>query len=115
MGRLIDADALINYIQGSINMRYMRCEWEKVEGLELALSYVNDAATESQWIPCSEKLPKEKVRVLVTKKINSYNGEHWNYKYIPDIDYIDGNAHWHENGYNKIIAWMPLPGPYKEE
>ena len=60
-------------------------------------------SAEPKWIPVIEKLPKEGTLVLcsVTDEkhsvvINQYNAqEYW----------FDG----------KIIAWMPLPSPYKGE
>ena len=80
---------------------------------------------ERQWTPCSERLPEEKDAgilkklgtnkrseyVLATVEVKgermtvtacTYDGEwDWNMKYaFPDY---------------KIIAWMPLPEPYKGE
>ena len=79
----------------------------------------------SKWIPCSERLPEEKDAgilkklgtskrseyVLATVEVKgermtvtacTYDGEwDWNMKYaFPDY---------------KIIAWMPLPEPYRED
>lgn len=66
------------------------------------------------WIPCSERLPKEKQEVYVTV-------------YFTEGDtgraygYIDGFGKWHlysavegvlNSGY-KVTAWKPLPKPYK--
>lgn len=59
---------------------------------------------ESSWIPVTERLPKDKQRVLVTRKSGT-------------IGYITWNTWWHEQmNYptDKVIAWMPLPEPYKE-
>ena len=83
------------------------------------------AQPEQRWIPCSERLPEEKdagiLKKLGTSKrseyvlatvevkgermtvtVCTYDGEwDWNMKYaFPDY---------------KIIAWMPLPEPYKTE
>ncbi len=43
--RLIDADALIADIKECIEANDGNCEWEQVEGLEVALSCVDDATT----------------------------------------------------------------------
>ena len=83
------------------------------------------AQPDQQWIPCSERLPKEKdagiLKKLGTNKRSDYviatvevKGERmtvtactydgawdWNMKYaFPDF---------------KVVAWMPLPEPYRED
>lgn len=73
--------------------------------------------SEWHWIPCSERLPEEGRCVLVTvhpdyiapgilavEKLNYYNGEWVSY---------DGERL--EKFPDPIIAWMPLPEPYKGE
>lgn len=61
-----------------------------------------------QWIPCSERLPDYHDEVLVTS--------------LGEVAiawlYLDGN--WRSNDmpepmYKYIVAWMPLPDPYKGE
>ena len=89
------------------------------------IANINKLPSAQQWIPCSERLPKEKDAgilkklgtskrseyVLATVEVKgermtvtacTYDGEwDWNMKYaFPDY---------------KIIAWKPLPEPYKEE
>lgn len=60
-----------------------------------------------QWIPCSERLPENRRYVLVT------------YKYVYGL--IDHGITWYGEAEKKwntsrdVIAWMPLPEPYKEE
>ena len=85
---------------------------------------------EPQWIPCSERLPQDRQKCLIC--VNCKNG-----KYVIDIasyaidlfkvnkyDFWDevGKSGWYylnaEYGYCKVlnvIAWMPLPEPYREE
>lgn len=65
---------------------------------------------QNQWIPVSERLPDYNEEVLIT------NG-----KYVTiDTRYFlenteDGEAYtWDINGWDDVIAWMPLPEPYKE-
>lgn len=53
------------------------------------------------WIPCSEKLPEEDGVYLVTR--------------LKEI-YVDIARYWNGEWSSEwpVIAWMPLPVPYKE-
>lgn len=57
-----------------------------------------------EWIPCSEKLPKEETHVLVNVCVDEAP---WSIIVAP------GNLikEYYERGY--INAWMPLPEPWK--
>lgn len=59
------------------------------------------AQPEQRWIPCSERLPEELVESLIT----SEGG------YVDISRIVHGE--WEYDG--NVIAWMPLPEPYKEE
>lgn len=56
---------------------------------------------EQQWIPCSERLPKENGDYLVTGRQGAVNKR----------KYEDGR--WYGNW--AVVAWMPLPEPWKGE
>lgn len=69
------------------------------------------------WIPVSERLPKDCQRVLLT--IVNYAGyevvrvaEY--YKEIGIFQIREGSEHW-KVGEKGLLAWMPLPEPYKAE
>jgi len=81
---------------------------------------VLDLLEQTRWIPVSERLPEaeygESDSVLVcfengTQDALYFNGGIWCYPtgeiYI-SVNYKNG---WH----NKVVAWMPLPEPYKAE
>lgn len=78
------------------------------EELEKALAYDRgqydkgyaDGLNADRWIPCSERLPKEKGTYLVTVKnfgvtFGRFTGQ-------------KDNLHFDSN----VIAWQPLPAPY---
>lgn len=100
-------------------------EW--LDAIELAKIAI--ALQSQKWIPVSERLPKDEKNCLVTLKktagipetlmsIANYlvfpDGGHWN-------DIKHGFLGWdrYKNGsagtmMYKVVAWLPLPKPYKE-
>jgi len=70
-----------------------------------------------RWIPCKERLPKPEEEVLLTfdykKRRYVETGNIWS----------DGTAHCYADDYltpdgrkyRKVVAWMPLPEPYRED
>lgn len=100
------------YMRGRQDERDIFDEWQE--------EYINTSTdTSSGWIACSERLPEEGVDVLVwfeyyrygsynrlyqTTGISfTYNGE-WS-------GFVNGSSGWSQLS---IIAWQPLPAPYKE-
>lgn len=117
--RLIDADALIRVLKGRFE-RFKELVPDIDNSIEFAHSYalnsVANAPTISEgWIPCSKKMPDEDGEYLVT-----FNG-----KFIDNIIkvmfyevdknyfsiYVPGAG---DIPYEEVIAWTPLPEPYKE-
>lgn len=128
MNRTIDADALTKrfvefcnkncpYTAKARNVMCGSCF------MGLALEAVEDAPTiESQrWIPCSERLPEVGTYVLVSKKPLSFRSN------LPNVcmahrscDPRSGKEEWNDMLFGKlddddVLAWMPLPTPYREE
>ena len=80
---------------------------------------------QSHWTPCSERLPGESGRYLVTRGLNAC-GSLWNRIYIvnySDLMGIKSERIWWQGNVGKpdferlddVLAWMPLPEPYKGE
>lgn len=63
-----------------------------------------------KWIPCSERLPEEKGRYLITTKRFGDFVVDWNIFMIGTKIIQEG---WLYSG--DVIAWMPMPEPYKGE
>ena len=115
MTRLIDADAL------AIDMVIEEAETPLVpwypqnmpmrKTVGVSIEQINNAPTIDavpRWIPCEERLPREKEVVLITNskgnvrcgQFRGMSGKYW---------------FWKGNTFETVEAWMPLPKPYKEE
>ena len=73
-------------------------------------------ALEPQWIPCSERLPEDEQVVLV----QDTEGSMWIWKYFSEnlkyrspYQWEDENGEWQL--IDEVVAWMPLPEPWKGE
>jgi len=117
MNDLIIRQAVIDAIDAVFPVDPMKSEYAQgiACGAALAKTYVEQlpsAQPESQWIPCSERLPhySETVIVSILDDTGDYN---LNYT---DVGWITHDGTWivdnDEN--NMVTAWMPLPEPYKE-
>jgi hypothetical protein len=74
------------------------------------------ALEQTRWIPCNERLPKENEYVDDVRKHYLVQNE---YGDMFVAGYIKKN-YWEEIYHiepvtDQIVAWMPLPDPYKEE
>lgn len=92
--------------QQAIDRLVKHLEWgwteETVEAIEMGIH----ALKETQWIPCSEKMPEDNTDVIVC----FYSGT------VTEMRYW-GNGIFqgiYEHTAKTIVAWMPLPEPYKE-
>lgn len=96
-------------------------DWNGDVPFEVAVKAISKMAENiPQWIPCSERLPKEDGTYLVYAPC--YTGGSSSAK-----EWHDGvmfskikNGKWSvEHGYYKrpgcVVAWMPLPEPYQAE
>ena len=112
---LDDAD-----IVGAERKKY---EW----GLGLIEAYISDmkelppAQTEQRWIPCSERLSEEGMEVLITKSVYALAPDKEEChcveqaKYLGDDDWIVYSDEYGMPKPYQVIAWMPLPEPWRGE
>ena len=69
-----------------------------------------------QWIPVTEWLPEFGQLVLCTISNSIYFGSIKVCRYCPADKYVSvPYFDWNENGFPKVVAWMPLPKPWKGE
>ena len=99
------------------------CRYVYPEPEDYAIEEAITALEEKQnrrWIPVSERLPEEQKFYLVTiaKNTGGHDIEYCFYEFGKRLMIADGkseeNTCWEEE-VKKVVAWMPLPEPYKPE
>ena len=111
MDDLISRQAAIDAIRASASKYtgFMGMEMYTDDDAVEAINGVPSAQPAPRWIPCSERLPEEHVEVLVTTKRG--------HLFIAENSSLFGG--WlTEGGFLgdfEVLAWQPLPEPYKEE
>lgn len=124
--RAIDADAFDERVRAAVGMTEEELSEDFKDGVLSVLNMMSKQPTitaEPHWIPCSERLPEEKdagiLKKLGTSKRSEYvlatvevKGERMT---VTACTY-DGKWDWNMKyafPYYKIIAWKPLPEPFK--
>lgn len=102
MSDLISREAAIGEIR---KCRFVVDAYERIKGLP-------PAQPERKWIPVSERLPEEGKQVLVC--------DDGGFIYTAEYEVSsDGEPRWYESveyrPMDDVVAWMPLPEPWKGE
>lgn len=93
--------------QQAIDRLVKHLEWGWSEETAEAIKMGIHALEENKWIPCSERMPEDNTDVIVY----FYSGT------VTEMRYW-GNGIFqgiYEHTEKTIVAWMPLPEPYKGE
>ena len=92
------------------------CAYEQVgDALDKAIEIVKQETEQynNGWIPCSEKLPELRKDVLVTVKYTGFMGMHG---YWIKTGHMEAeNDWWGDCTGGEVIAWQPLPEPYRSK
>lgn len=123
--RLIDADAFKEYICNALEQT-RQCypdggKWAETitEQFCLDIDEQPTATPEPNWIPVTERLPETTDAVLTTYIVNGDRSR----RYVEESSYYGSDGSWcspwdeyREVGTNiEVIAWMPMPAPWKGE
>ena len=133
-GRLIDADALKERIRKALGIKSFDNLLPSEKTIVKQIDMASTIRHEPHWIPVTERLPENNDPVNVTwvnrnpevyymnikdKPFTAtahYHRGHWYWYSSVTQDYLDEYGEWTPDLVDKdveIIAWMPLPEPYK--
>ena len=77
-------------------------------------SKIPSAEPERKWIPASEVLPEGAMRVLTTIETNHKGKQVRSGFYYQNYFHNDNGDTWNATD-KEVLAWMPLPEPYRGE
>ena len=112
---MIDEKKLIEELQ-----KRVRTPRSTMEIIRDIIPLVEKQPKVGEWIPCSEMLPSIDMSYPNAKDYLVY----YEHGYYDVASYSNINRFWHEHTtkpywncaqYCKVVAWMPLPEPYRGE
>lgn len=104
MGRMIDADVLVEYIQEKSWRARQNDDWSCVNCADDIEDFVTKMPTINQWIPITERLPEEDGWYNVTKNTRG--------AYFVMECWFALNGGWECNDRDTITAWTTVLKPY---
>ena len=130
--RAIDADALIDDLKHDVAVDQDSLDYEELtdsnrENIQFdkdckqnAIDLLQQAPTiepQQRWIPCSERLPK---KIEGRYWVCTNTGYQCQCRWTDDVYGFGLNGEWAWKifdipQYSHVIAWMPLPKPYRED
>lgn len=111
---LKEIEARVNYYRDNAAAEYVDvcAGLREAEGIIRKCSAA-EKITNNGWIPVEERLPDQKGEYLVT-----YHPCYWD-NVEKDVkvglDTFRGKNSWAKKKYQRVIAWQPLPEPYRKE
>lgn len=128
---MIDEKKLIEDIEKEIEFA-MKCNMpDIVAGMRQIASVIEEQPKIGEWIPCSERLPDDRDNRFYMCAVENHEEdppmfcqyeEEYGFGFWNDIydehtlGFVDSEFKTNEElGYEKVIAWQPLPEPYRTE
>lgn len=109
-------DEMITYFNQQVDQMDIDRKYKiQLLGMITAIGYQNIKQERTgQWIPCGERLPDTDDHVLCTTITRKGVRNIVRGYYFHDDSY-PGGGQWSAGMNSNVIAWMPLPEPYKEK
>lgn len=87
---------------------------EVLNGMADTIVELERKLAEREWIPCSERLPEQSDDYICTIPLDEEE------TFVKVLTFHKGRFYedddeWGATFYDDVIAWMPLPKPYREE
>ena len=128
---MIDEKKLIEDIEKEIEFA-MKCNMPAmVAGMRQIASVIEEQPKIGEWIPCSERLPDDRDNRFYMCTVENHEEdppmfcqyeEEYGFGFWNDIydehtlGFVDSEFKTNEElGYEKVVAWQPLPEPYRPE
>lgn len=95
----------------------MEISLEHYNAMAERISYLEQKLSDREWIPVSERPPEEKKVYLIQTDDGYMCNCRWTNRNHLLTD-LTTDWHWHIMDvpqYSKVVAWMPLLEPYREE
>ena len=113
MSDLISRKALIeSYCEENCGERRCRDAWDRCMFVSHVLEQpsVTDTNVGGKWIPCSERLPENNGNYMTCDEKGNIH-----IFWYDDCQKCPFNISEYHTRYYPVVAWMPLPEPYKGE
>ena len=117
MEDLIRREDAIKAVSEPFDRKYWQYTTRSIRDTVKALKDIPSAEKQGEWVPCSERLPEE---VRTSYWICTDDGYQCQCRWTNvNPFWSDLTTDWHWNPYDfpqysEVVAWMPLPEPYKE-
>lgn len=99
-----------NYHDETERIKEFRSRVANAEYWQNKIKALSPVTAAQKWIPCNKRLPEEETDVLIC---NSKG----NIEVSRGSVFDDGTWEWYTSGWHfgEVLAWMPMPEPYKAE
>ena len=114
---MIDEKKLIEELQGFANSNEMIEYTTAYDVVQDCIAMVENQP-KADWIPCEERLPEldEGTESFKQSKCCLVALEWWDGEITEEVGWYNQSGVWNQDSKNcKVIAWQPLPAPYKKE
>ncbi len=91
---------------------------DEIRAFEHERLKTSETSHHGEWIPCSERLPESEepeVLCLVTYQDFNVSECKWENARLGIMSYLTKHRIWNTKALVSVLAWMPLPEPYKEQ